>query len=454
MATITAGAVRAAVVSTGADTFLVRGGGLVRGAIAPRTRLLASRPRFYAPRGAPAAAPRPAAATIPGDREPGTAAHRPVYCRIDQPRSRSAAVSTGRRRGLHHQLDQTRLLPGGVLDADVLDVDPRASRVGEDTGQLAGLVADEDGDDSRTRPGRRRACRGRGPGPRCRGAGRPRCRRRPRVRLASSADCSARSAWTVSSRSAATSARTSATGPGFAERMSIHIRGSEAAIRVTSRMPWPHSRTAVSSACSRRAATMLEISCGVWETRATARSWASASMTTGTARQSATSSRARLSTSVSRVPGRGQHPGAPLEEVGGGGQRARALLAGHRVRTDVRGQVEAERLQLAARAALDAGHVEVAAGDPAPHRVGQRRGDVGGRHGDDREVDGPRGLLVGARAERGRRTGLVGVVVGEVDGDAAPGQGQRGGGADQAGSDDECGSHWAMSLRSAAAAPR
>ena len=76
--------------------------------------------------------------------------------------------------------------------------------------------------------------------------------------------------------------------------------GSEAAIRVTSRMPCPHSRTAASSACSSRAATMLETSCGhvrdegdgpvvgvrVHHDR------------DGTARAT-TSSRARLSTSVS-----------------------------------------------------------------------------------------------------------------------------------------------------------
>ncbi len=70
-------------------------------------------------------------------------------------------------------------------------------------------------------------------------------------------------------------------------------------MRVTSLIPWPHRRTAVSSASSSLAATIEEISWGVWETRATARSWASASMTTGTALQSATSSRARLRTSVS-----------------------------------------------------------------------------------------------------------------------------------------------------------
>ncbi|CAM5255094.1 hypothetical protein SFUMM280S_06883 [Streptomyces fumanus] len=124
----------------------------------------------------------------------------------------------------------------------------------------------------------------------------------PRRRFSPSADSRARSARTVSSRSAATSVSRSATGPGLAERMSIHIRGSEAAIRVTSRMPCPHSRTALSSACSRRAATRLETRWGMWETRATARSWASASITTGTAAQCETSSRARFSTSVSVSP--------------------------------------------------------------------------------------------------------------------------------------------------------
>ncbi|SCG05815.1 hypothetical protein GA0115255_120744, partial [Streptomyces sp. Ncost-T6T-2b] len=62
----------------------------------------------------------------------------------------------------------------------------------------------------------------------------------PALRFRASAESRPRSAVTVSSRSAATPARTSATGPGLAERISTHIRGSEAAIRVTSRMPWPH----------------------------------------------------------------------------------------------------------------------------------------------------------------------------------------------------------------------
>lgn len=79
---------------------------------------------------------------------------------------------------------------------------------------------------------------------------------------------------------------------------------------------------------------------------------------------------------------------------------------------------------------------------------------MGGRGGDDREVDRSLRLLVGAGAERGGRTGLLGIVVGEVDDDAPLGEGQGGGRADQPGSDDERGPHWAMSLRRAAAAPR
>ena len=193
---------------------------------------------------------------------------------------------------------------------------------------------------------------------------------------------------------------------------------------------------------------------GMCETSATARSWASASMTTGTARQSETSSRARFSTSVSvsRVGVSTQgRPSKRSAVAASGPDCSRPDIGCVPMYAD---EVEAERLQLAARAALDAGDVEVAAGDPAPHRVGEHRGHMRGRHGDDREVDRALGRLVGAGAERGRRTGLLRVVVGEVDDDAAPGQGERGGGADQAGSDDECGSHWAMSLRRAAAAPR
>ena len=91
---------------------------------------------------------------------------------------------------------------------------------------------------------------------------------------------------------------------------------------------------------------------------------------------------------------------------------------------------------------------------PAPDRLGQGLGHVRGRHGDDGEVDPALGRLVRAGAERGGGAGLARVVVGEVHGDPAARERQGGGGADQAGTDDEGGSHWAMSLRRAAAEPR
>src|SRR5690606_24566372 len=111
-------------------------------------------------------------------------------------------------------------------------------------------------------------------------------------------------------------------------------------------------------------------------------------------------------------------------------------------------------LQLAARSALDAGHVDVSTGRAAAHGVGEHVRDMGGRGGDNRQVHPPAGRLVRAGAERGGRTGPLRVVVDEVDDDAPLGQGERGGRADEAGADDKCGSHWAMSLRRAAAAPR
>lgn len=77
-----------------------------------------------------------------------------------------------------------------------------------------------------------------------------------------------------------------------------------------------------------------------------------------------------------------------------------------------------------------------------------------GRGGDDGEVHGAFGRLFGAGAKGGGGAGLLGVVVGEVDRDPSLGQGEGGGRADQSGADDEGGSHWAMSLRRAAAAPR
>ena len=282
----------------------------------------------------------PASSGTPGPRN--VRRGRPAVRRALLPRSTSPARAArrsapGAAARLDHQLHQAGLLPGRVLDADVLDVDPGPARVGEDPGQLARLVADEDGHDLVRRAGPRRACRGPGPGPRCRGAGRPRCRSAPSRRLSSSADWRARSAWTVSSRSAATPGEhVGDRARGWRRGCRSTSAGSEAAIRVTSRMPWPQRRTAVSSACSRRAATIAGdqlrgvgdegdgpvVGVGVHDDRDGA------------------AERDQFQGEVEHlgvgVPGRRQHPGAALEEVGGGGERARASPARHRVRADVR----------------------------------------------------------------------------------------------------------------------
>src|SRR5690606_30526494 len=101
------------------------------------------------------------------------------------------------------------------------------------------------------------------------------------------------------------------------------------------------------------------------------------------------------------------------------------------VGADVGRQVQAACLQLPARAALDAGDVGVGAGDALADGVGEQVGHVGGRCGDDRQVDRAVRGLVGAGAEGGRGAGLLRVVVGQVHGDAAPGEGEGGGGADE-----------------------
>ena len=72
-------------------------------------------------------------------------------------------------------------------------------------------------------------------------------------------------------------ASTSRTAGALPARIWVHRPGSLAAIRVTSRRPWPARATAASSSPSSRAATRLAASCGTWETAATAASWCSGS---------------------------------------------------------------------------------------------------------------------------------------------------------------------------------
>src|SRR5690625_4725242 len=93
------------------------------------------------------------------------------------------------------------------------------------------------------------------------------------------------------SRSARSSRSSAATGAALPTRMADHSRGSEAAMRVTSRSPWPASESAASGASTRREATSDAASCGTWETTATASSCSCGSRTTGRAPRSRASPR-------------------------------------------------------------------------------------------------------------------------------------------------------------------
>ena len=79
---------------------------------------------------------------------------------------------------------------------------------------------------------------------------------------------------------------------------------------------------------------------------------------------------------------------------------------------------------------------------------------MSGRRGDDGEIDGPVGSLVGPGPERGGGPGLLRIMIGEMDDDPPLREGQGDGRPDEPGPDDERGPHWAMSFRSPAAAPR
>ena len=168
-----------------------------------------------------------------------------------QPRATSASTSALGHRRRDGELDQADGLPGRVLDAHVLDVDPGVAGVGEQPGQLAGLVR-------RARPAPRRttwaaAVLAGQPGPPGVAPEQELAQRRSgpsRGRRPSS--CSAAMTLSTSARS---SVRTSATGSALAARTSIHRSGSEAATRVTSRRPWPVSASASSGPSASRAAT-------------------------------------------------------------------------------------------------------------------------------------------------------------------------------------------------------
>src|SRR5699024_10534354 len=98
----------------------------------------------------------------------------------------------------------------------------------------------------------------------------------------SGSPCSVSSAAITSSSRSRTPPSTWPTAPALAPRISTHSRGSESAIRVVSRSPCPARPRAGSSGARSVAATRLDITCGTWETWATERSCAAASIVVGT----------------------------------------------------------------------------------------------------------------------------------------------------------------------------
>ena len=230
---------------------------------------------------------------------------------------------------LHHQLDQPDRAARVVVDVQVLDVDPDLADVGEQPGQLAGVVGHRD--EHRRRRQRRSAVLARdglGAGD---AAGQDLRRACSASSLVEHLDepRRGRPARRAGSRSR----------PRWLARMIwLHMSGSPAAIRVTSRTPWPDSDEVLGLGLGELAGG--EHGEQVRQVR-------------GAGHRPVVLDRRephRLGTAQpgQRLDqgdglGRGVHvrrdrPRAAVEQRGGGGQRARPLAAGHRVAADVAGE--------------------------------------------------------------------------------------------------------------------
>ena len=145
-----------------------------------------------------------------------------------------------------------------------------------------------------------------------------------------------------SSRSSASSSSTVRSAGALPARIWVHIIGSLAAIRVTSRIPWPASATALSGSSRSRAATRLAATCGTWETAATAASWSAGRHPDRRGADGDRQVAHRRDGRLARRRAGGHHPAAALEQVRLRRDRARALPPGHRVGPDVAPQVAPE----------------------------------------------------------------------------------------------------------------
>ncbi len=118
-------------------------------------------------------------------------------------------------------------------------------------------------------------------------------------------------------------------------RICRHRAGSPAAIRVTSRTPWPERARWRGSASSNCPATSTAIRCGRWEVQGDRAVVLARRDPDG---RGAARSREQLDGVHRLVRGRGMRgdrPRAAVEQRGAGGERAGALAAGHRVAADV-----------------------------------------------------------------------------------------------------------------------
>ena len=116
-------------------------------------------------------------------------------------------------------------------------------------------------------------------------------------------------------------------------------RGSALAMRVVSSRPGPASASIAGSAPARPAASALATTCGLCDTRATARSCSSAVITTGVARHRRTSSRARSRASADDADEGVNTQGRPANRSARGTGPG-TFPSRHRMSSDVAGEIQ------------------------------------------------------------------------------------------------------------------
>ncbi len=251
------------------------------------------------------------------------------------------------------------------------------------------------------------------------------------------------SASATAARSAATAASTSATGAALAARIWVHSPVSPAAIRVTSRSPWPARDRAPSLASASRAAMAADSTCGACETRATHRSCSATLTSAGSAPQV----RARAPIAVRPSAGTGG-PGQ-MTQGRPRNRSARAAAGPDRSRPDSGCPGTNVAMSQPAALACRTGRAFTLAtsvyqrASPACLRAGQRRRHGLRGHGEYGHVGRPagrrsRGHITGEHRtcpDVGGQPGRGRIGVGQPHGHPAGPQGERDRGPDQPGPD-------------------